>query len=254
MAKIHKSATVCLDSSKPVILDLPVLAAGVREKMCPRPDSEQRDNLAELRRAAVEAELQAREDAGKVLAEARLQADIMIAAASREAVSIREVAFNEGMAAGRCQSSRQMDALEVKLQTAFDQQIAELRQQNEKMIIDLEPELLELSMQIAEKILGLELSRNDTAFLGLVSSALSRFKQGEKITIQVSKNDYWRTMVSSIYAASGLSDGITIMADDSLANGSCVVESAAGTIDAGSGIQMDKIREGLLEFCQEAEK
>jgi len=251
---------VYLDSDKPVVLDLPELAAGLRERLGARPDSSAGLSASGTNGAAA-AERQEKylavaikeAEAAKtrILADARTQAAQKIAAAEADAAGIRDQAFQEGYQSGLNQGKNQVTALLARLQHDFEQAADQMKQANEQMVDTLEPDVLDLSIGIAEKILAIELNRNDAAFLGLVSAALTHFKQGEKLSVQVSKNDYWRSLVSSAYAANGSAEGITILADESLTDGSCLVESAAGAIDAGVQTQLANIRDALLDGSQE---
>lgn len=222
MAKIHKSASIRIDCACP--------ATAVRPA-----DSR---TILESHTAAI-------------LAQARAEADNLLEAARSEARQIRETAWHEGYGSGQRTAAQEQAILEQTLRTVVDDQIDRLQGQYSAMFDDLHDDLLELSLQIAEKILSLELSRNDSAFLSLVDDAMSRFKQNEKLTVKVSKNDYWRSMVSSAYASAGQGSEITLLADENLDDGSCIIESAAGIVDASLPVQLGKIREMLVQTSLE---
>lgn len=228
MAKIHKSATIQVAAAcSPIVLDAASVAAGSRHS-----------HTISSRTA-------------HILNEANEQAERLLDAARNQAREIRETAWREGHLAGVETARQEQSILARQMHTAFDHQIELINQQYCASIDAMQPDLLELSLNIAEKILGLELSRNDAAFLGLVSDALNRFKQGEKVSIQVSKNDYWRSMVSSAYAAAGQSEIYNLLVDENLADGSCLIESSGSIVDASVAVQLLKIREAMIEVSQE---
>ena len=229
MAKIHKSATINLDCGKPVV---------------------QRGHLLSERGADGVTVIESRTAA--ILAEARAEAACLVESARQEALQIRNKAWNEGYTQGQRAAEQEQATLEQQFRAAFDCQIDNIQARYDGAIEAMQVDLLELALQIAEKILGLEMSRNDAAFLALVTDALSRFKQGEKVSIKVSKNDYWRSLVSSSYAAAGQSDEFTLMVDEAMAEGSLLVESPGGIVDAGIAVQLGKIRAALVETSQEA--
>lgn len=227
MAKIHKSATIHVENCSPVVLDATSLSAGSRSS-----------HTISSRTA-------------QIMNEANEQAERLLDAARSQAREIREKAWHEGHQAGVDAARQEQGILARQIRLAFDQQIELIDQKYAENIDAMQPDLLELSLNIAEKILGLEMSRNDTAFLGLVSDGLNRFKQGEKVSIQVSKNDYWRSMVSSAYACAGQAETISLMVDDNMADGSCLLESSGSIVDAGVAVQLRKIREAMIEVSQE---
>lgn len=228
MAKIHKSATIQVAAAHcPVVLDANNVHAGSRPS-----------HTISSRTA-------------HILNEANEQAERLLDAARNQAREIRETAWREGHQAGVETARQEQSILARQMRLSFDQQIELINQQYNESIEAMQPDLLELSLNIAEKILGLEMSRNDAAFLGLVSDALNRFKQGEKVSIQVSKNDYWRSMISSAYAAAGQAETYNLLVDENMADGSCLIESSGSIVDAGVVVQLQKIREAMIEISQE---
>ncbi len=227
MAKIHKSAVVHLDSAKPVI---------VRGRNCTTNDDGY--SVIESRTS-------------RIMSDAQTTADHVIETAQLQAQEIFETARNEGYQDGRNQAKQEMAMFQQHMRQTVHGRLEETDTLYQTNLDNLQAELLELGLQIAEKILGLELSRNDSAFIGLVGDAMSRFKQGEKVNIQISKNDYWRSLVSSVYASTGMAEEINLMIDDNLPDGSCIIESSAGIVDASVTKQFEKICAVMLETSQE---
>lgn len=239
MAKIHKSSMVYLDSKKPVVLNMPERVAGLHEHAA-----------AQAEQAAVQAvqthEL-AKLQAARLLQDAKTKADQQLLQARHEAGQIRETAYHEGFRAGQFQADQEKTLLEQKLALALEQKFSEQDKAQAGLFQEFQDAVLDLSLQIAEKVIKLELGRNDAAFLGLVQEAASRFKPNETLSVHTSKNDYWRSLVSSIYAQS---ENITLLADDSLPNGSCIVESTSGILDASVDIQLKQIQKDLKEHVR----
>jgi len=211
LAKIHKSATIHVETCSPVVTSR----------------------------------------TSQIMIEANEQASRLLESARLDAQKIRETAWYEGHQAGVECARQEQNILERHMRLAFSQKIDSINQQYTASIDDMQPDLLDLSLNVAEKILGLEMSRNDAAFLSLVSDALSRFKQGEKVSIKVSKNDYWRSLVSSAYASAGQAETINLMVDENMADGSCLLESSGSIVDAGVAVQLAKICESFNEISQE---
>ena len=235
MARIHKSASVNMDTARPVIHrigELPNSFAASTPVDCA--------GHIESRTA-------------RILAEAREEGERLLEKARIEAGQISEAAWDEGYRSGCHQAESQLAITESLLRQKLEQGIAALELRYDDSIRAMQNELLELSLQVAEKVICLELSRNDNAFLALADDAMSRFRQGEKVTIKVNPADYWKSMASSAQAKNGTAKNgdAVLIADEDLPERSCILESPSGIVDAGVATRLRKIREALTGNGQE---
>ena len=224
MAKVHKSDDIAFNIAQPVY---PGLAADSAVSGNPR------SRFLEQQTEAV-------------LDEARAKSKSLINQAVAEAAAIRKVAQSEGHRDGLISGRQEMLAAELALKNRFEQVVDDLEGRLAKIIGELEGDLLELGLAIAEKIVNIELDRTDSAFLGVVDEAMTRFQQDDRLVLKCSRNDYWRTLVSSSYADEQTSR-VTLFADDSLEPYDLIIESASGSVDAGVSTRLEKIRDGLMD-------
>ncbi len=220
MAKVHKSGSITFNTARPAC---PGLAA----------DGSRQNRYIEQQTEAV-------------LDEARTKAQRLLDQAVAESIAIRQRAEDQGRQEGLASGRQEMQAAEFKLKNRVDQAIDELEKRLAGIIGELEGDLLDLGLAIAEKVIGIELERSDSAFLGVVDDAMTRFQQDDRLVMRSSRNDYWRTLVSSSYADSQTSR-VELVADDSLNPYDLVIESAAGSVDAGVSTRLGKIRDALLD-------
>lgn len=175
---------------------------------------------------------QAQEEAREILRWSRQTAEDTITQAEQAAEEIRREAYD----AGRAEAEREwIDNLLL---------IKEQRRQN---LASIERDVLQLSVKIAEKIIGKELQLNPEIRAEIVFNALRQVRQQERLTVRVSQEDLalveqMRQRIDSY----GRHRDIDFVADRAVRAGGCIVESQSGTTDARVEIQLRILENALL--------
>lgn len=237
MTKIHKSHTVIQSDARPVI--------------CPLTDSRQADpqrNLAGVHALKLEPDhhlAEHRTAAERLIEQAGVRAAEILSDAHQQAVEIERDAFAHGYASGIQKAEQDYAGKVQSLQTDYLTTITQLEKRVTRQVADLEPQLVELSLSIAEKILSIELKRDDRAFLALVQSALTRLKASTEVQIRVHAEELAR-VTAFLETHTGSADSrMSCKTDVSLAPGSLILESDAGMVDASIPLQLRKVRQQL---------
>ena len=176
---------------------------------------------------------QAQEEAREILSWSRQTAEDTITQAEQVAEEIRREAYETG----RAEAEREwIDNLLL---------IKEQRRQN---LISVERDVLQLSVKIAEKIIGKELRLNSETRAEIVFNALRQIRQQERLTVRVSQEDLalveqMRQRIDSY----GRHRDIDFVADRAVREGGCIVESQSGTTDARVETQLRILENALLE-------
>lgn len=193
-------------------------------------------------------------DPEQVLAEARAESQIIIQQAMMEAESLRQQANNEGFEAGRNDAQAQFAQIAQEEQAAFGALTQSMKQEYDNTLMQMGEQAVSLAVSIAQKILGIELDRNDNAFLTLAEQAVEKMKSSGKITLRVSADDYGRFFADGA-TLQGLASDILldIVQDSKLAPGSCIVESGMRTIDASVGTQLERVEQAFAELDGESQ-
>ncbi len=182
----------------------------------------------------------AREQAAKIRAEAGAAAD-----------EIRSNAYNKAVEAGKAEALRRAEAeilimrkdlkdLTQRLNKALNDSLAET-------VDEWEGELLDLSIDIARKIIGVELDKNDEAFKSLVQNAISHMRGDAKITVRVSEREYESYFSGSdaYFQVGGERVKAPVIADPQLKEGDCVIESEGEMINAGVEQQLGALKDAM---------
>jgi len=174
---------------------------------------------------------------------AKSEAEEILKKAMQEAEEIKEHAKESGLegaqrAAEETASEKVKEALETLNQAAIERK---------KIIKDAENEILRLALKVAEQIIKSEVSLHRDVSLNIVSDAINRVSDREQVIIRVNRDDVenikkYKDRISSIV------DGIkslSIVEDEGVEPGGCVVETNLGYVDARISTKIAAIEEAF---------
>ncbi len=182
-----------------------------------------------LKREVYDASLEARD----VISAARHQASQIIADAEREREIIRAQAREEGQAQGLAE---------------WNAILARSVQRAEELEKKWEAAMLQLSVRVAEKIIGEQLTLEPDRIVAIVREVLRGTRPGKHVTLQVNDSEAQqvRSHVDRLKQVVGANCDIEIVGSASIAAGGCVVESELGIIDARLETQLKCLEDVLV--------
>ncbi|HEY8528578.1 MAG TPA: FliH/SctL family protein [Paenibacillaceae bacterium] len=209
--------------------------------------------------------------AGKILQEAREEADRLKAAAQAEIEAWwqarREedaVRTEEARRAGHEEGYREgLRLAEEEVRRQWEERLAQARElveqayrAKENIIAESERFLVDLACGIAGKIVGKQLADAPELALRLIAEALSRRKEQGVITLCVSPDQFAFVHAARDELASVMDSQaeLHILPDPAVKNGGCIVRSSFGSIDARVDTQLAAIREALLQVAAAGEE
>lgn len=158
--------------------------------------------------------------------------------------------FEQGWIEGREEGTRRaLDECEGRLVEA--RQVVDLAHSlKDEVIAGAEPFLLELSIQIAKKILQNELAQTPAQILPLIKHCLSRVKEQEHITLSISPDQFEWIIASreELVATLGHHIELKILPDASITSGGCILRSTIGTLDAQLDTQLEELKKTLAAY------
>jgi type III secretion protein L len=181
-----------------------------------------------LKREVYEATREARD----VVSLAQEEAKRIVEEAERQRDSILEQARKEGYTQGLAEWNQ---ILVKTLHTA------------EELKKSWEETLLQLSVRVAEKIIGEHLKMHPDTIVGIVRQALEGSRFGKHLSIRVSESDApeVRRQVKRLKDSVAFASEIEIVASPNLASGGCVIESELGIVDARLETQLKCLEDAL---------
>jgi flagellar biosynthesis/type III secretory pathway protein FliH len=111
-----------------------------------------------------------------------------------------------------------------------------------------EDTILQLSVRVAEKIIGEQLKLQPETIVDIVRQVLRATRAGKHMIIQVNEADapMVRGRVDRLKESLGVSPEIEIVALATIPRGGCVIDSELGIIDARLETQLKCMEEALL--------
>ncbi|MFC1705329.1 type III secretion system stator protein SctL [Planctomycetota bacterium] len=127
------------------------------------------------------------------------------------------------------------------------QGLARLEKEYSEELDRLEPEVVQLSVQIAEKILGEEMQLRPEAIIDIVAQALRTVRHQKDIVVRVNPSQVpiMEAQKSTLLGILSRAREVRIVSDESLRPGGCIIETEVGILDADIQTQLEEIRSAL---------
>lgn len=164
----------------------------------------------------------------------------LISRAQEEADTIKETAAKEGYRAGLEQAESDINALRAK--------IADFISAKKEVFEYIAPDILEISVDIARKIIKKEVEQNPQVILDSIVEVMRTIsKEESRITVKVNplQADLVKTELPEYISSMGVEAKITVLPDDTIEEGGCILNTNNGIVDASLDTQLDIIKEAL---------
>ena len=167
----------------------------------------------------------------------------LISRAREEAQSIKEAAAKEGYQDGLTQAKADID--EVK------NAITSFMSAKQEVFEYIAPNILEISIDIAKKIIKKEIQQDSSIILNNLLEILKGLSKEEtKITLKVNPRQasMLKAEIPELLNTAGLEAKVLIVPDETIMEGGCMVTTNNGVIDATIETQLSVISEALKEI------
>jgi flagellar assembly protein FliH len=167
----------------------------------------------------------------------------ILAQAEKEAERIRQEAEQQ-----RSETIRQ--GYEEGYQKGYTEaltKVAEIETEFQALRKRLEPQLVQLSVTVAEKIIGEELKLRPDAMLDIVGQALRTVRHQRDIVIRVhpSQVDAIEERKQTLFGILSRAREVRVVGDETLRELGCVIETEVGILNADVTTQLDELRKAL---------
>jgi len=182
-------------------------------------------------------------DAEALIRDARDRAASLIEDAQARVAQIESEAhatgFDRGVADGRASAQAEMDEMLETMRGLIEM----ARIERHKIIESAEPEILRLSIAIAERILHKHVALDSTTVLDMVRGAVTRLVNRENVTVRVNPADIelMRENRDRLMMFNDI-EHLRLIEDQRVDRGGVVIETDAGTIDSKVSTQLLEAR------------
>ncbi len=131
----------------------------------------------------------------------------------------------------------------------FDMLIGNLHNDFGQSLQAMERSVVELALMVAEAVISEEVRRDKSVVIAQVKKALESLRGADTMTVRINTDDYDGLMraKSSLIIDPSKASRLTLIADESVEPGGCVVESSLGSIDAQLRTQLTKIADAMKQ-------
>jgi flagellar assembly protein FliH len=154
---------------------------------------------------------------------------------------IRKEAHEKGYAEGMAEAEKMAKEELVPLLTNIRDTQKRLSKLKNIILKQNEIEIIDLSLEIARKVIGSEMALNPAMVAGVIKTALEKVDLSERITVKINPVEYEHLMKS---VPDYLKD-VWIVADSNVPKGGALIETDSGTFDARIEAQMEEIENNL---------
>lgn len=167
----------------------------------------------------------------------------LISRAREEAQSIKEAASKEGYEDGLSQAKSDIEEVKNSL-TSF-------MSAKQEVFDEVAPYILEMSIDIAKKIIKRELDQDPSLILENIQQLLKTLSKDEtKITLKVNpvQVSLVKAEIPEMLNTAGLDAKVMIVPEEGIMEGGCMLTTTNGVIDATIETQLSVISEALKEL------
>ena len=135
--------------------------------------------------------------------------------------------------------------------------IKEFFSYKDEMFNMIAPHILEVSVEIAKKIINKEIEQDKTALLGLIKSALGdTFKLENRITVKVQPQDVLtvKENLPEYLSADSIEAKIKVIPDENITSGGAIILTENGIIDATIDTGLSILEQAFKNIQQQQEQ
>ena len=190
-----------------------------------------------------------RDKARELLHSAQAKAQQILQSAAAKAEEIQSAARLEGYDAGLSDADRKIAEATAAQNEKTMALIEEITAYRDGLYEELHQSVLPLAMDIAEKIINIQLQKDDSVYMEIAKKAVLELKQSDDFILRVSRGEFEKYFRDGgQWLREGTDCGeFEVVCDPGLEPGGLVIESDEEIINAGIEMQLEKTRQYLKE-------
>lgn len=179
----------------------------------------------------------------EMLEDARREAEEIIRQASEEASAIKEEAYQEGFSEGQSRAQLLGQQAEETLRQQYGLKIEELEQIYNNNLEQMESQMVDVFVDIIEKVLTVELKEYSSIISELVLRTMKQLDNPKHVSISVNSQNYSEVKGKEAQLAEYLGHGaeLEIIKDDKMSETQCKIETERGIYDCGYDVQLNNL-------------
>lgn len=186
-------------------------------------------------------------EAEEILEKANEQAKETVETANQQAEAIRQQAqeegYNQGLSEGRQQAQEELE----ELRRQIDDERKAMQEEYQQQLKELEPKLVDVIADVFEQVFRVQFDDKKEILIYLIQKTILEIEDAKEFQVKVGIDNYTflEDHINEIREKVGQSVKIEIMADASMKDGQCVIETDSGVFDCGRDIQLENLIKAL---------
>jgi flagellar assembly protein FliH len=165
-------------------------------------------------------------------------------------------AYEEGLKKAEQEAMNMIEEAKAERERILEEVISlkeGLKAEYQEELKNTEKELLDLSLNIAEKIINYEVEKSDNYVLGIVKDALDKVMSKKDVIVKLSTADYYTVLSNKKYLMANVKGfgEVDLVQDESMEPGSLIIDTPLGVIDGSIQVRMDNIQKVITSILNE---
>ncbi|MGE5453678.1 MAG: FliH/SctL family protein [Methylocystaceae bacterium] len=210
--------------------------------------------LNETEEMVIEILERARGEATVLISNAREEAQIIMADAKQEAEKMKTVALDQGHREGLQIAFRETEEQRKKARNESEQLISSAAKEKIAIVRSAEPDIVQLALSVAEKILVREVKTDPSIILDIVREALKLAGEANNVRVMVNPDDAdtVKYFVPQLIEPDQNLGDVVVESDRRIELGGCLVETEKGIVDARLQTRRINVEDAVREVVNHA--
>jgi flagellar assembly protein FliH len=175
----------------------------------------------------------------------------MIADANNQVDTIVQKAQQEGQQQGYEEGSEAAKQELLQEQKEYEDRRALLEEQYQEQLAQLEPQLLDVILQVVDNVFGIQFADKKEILLHLIRKTLTGIQNCSQFQLRAGQDNYLflETHKDEIISAVGGSVAISVMADATIEDNRCLIETDSGIYDCSIDVELKNLIKDIRSLC-----
>ena len=188
-------------------------------------------------------EMLAKEEAVRVITEARDQAEEIISEAEAETEEIREAARRQGYEDGKADLRRELEEIQRNLEESFEKKTRKMEQEYRIKQESMERDLVEVIVKVFDRVFHIQFDDKKELLIHLVDNAIRHIEGEKEFRIKVPENSvlFLENHKQEILDRVGHDIVLEFVADSTMDGNDCIIETDSGVFECSLGTQLENL-------------
>lgn len=194
---------------------------------------------------------EAEAEAERILENAKKEADQITILAQNKSLRLIEEQKYVGYQQGLEQAKQETENLKTRLQDEYYEKKESLQKEYNTRSATMERDIVEVVIQVFEKVFGIQFQDKKDILLHLVRNTLMNVEIGKTFRIRLNEGNrrFFENHLEDIKERVGAEVSIELVFDATLDDSECLIETDSGVFDCGIDMELNNLVNDILSLC-----